>query len=486
MIPYNIGTNIIADLFKNAQKLSLENEIEIFQEFEAFYQNDSELIEDYIKADLEPIYSKKTLDTLLIRHKDSIQKVLRLKVAGLFDNEPTRRIVKSETDENVEYDEVLTKILDASKYNQQIKEATKQALFFNTVLVQPIWRNEQLELDIYNHAYCDVKVSQEDYLKPIEVYLTFVDQQTGEVFVAVWTETDHYLLDANGEQIREWNGEPLANNYGVLPFSILRIRQGKDFWGEPNWNLLNTQKSYDISLTNFKQIELFQSFGVWTAINMGLGETERLSPNSIKTVENIRTDMQPPKLENVVPNTQFGELRNNLEWDWKTTFSSEGLAGNTSDTETQLQSGVSKGYDEIETQIQREDLKNLLYYFEKDLLEKCRIVYNAETAQNKLNKGEIEVVYSEEKPSETIQDKKLRREMEKQYNLKTEIDFAVEDFEIDRTEAIALISKNMGLPEGTDELTLISSLSKLAIQQNNSPLSQIKQRVGEIQKQKGV
>jgi hypothetical protein len=76
--------------------------------------------------------------------------------------------------------------------------------------------------------------------------------------------------------------------------------------------------------------------------------------------------------------------------------------------------------------------------------------------------------------------------MEKQYNLKTEIDFAVEDFEIDRTEAIALISKNMGLPEGTDELTLISSLSKLAIQQNNSPLSQIKQRVGEIQKQKGV
>jgi hypothetical protein len=478
MINYTIGRDIIVNLFRDANVQSALNEIDTFKMFDAFYQNDYELICEYLRTELEPLYSKATLDKLPLRHKDLIRKVLRLKTAGIYDDEPQRSIILKEGEEGKSpvIDENFSLMLENAKYNMQLKEAAMQSLFFNTILVQPVWRNERIEIDIYNHAVCDVKVDPNDYLKPIEVYLAFADVETNELYIAVWTENDHYLLDANGTEIREWKGTKLKNNYNILPFSVLRIRQGKDFWGEPNWNLLNTQKSFDISLTNFKQIELFQSFGVWLAVNMKLKENETLSPNTIKTVDDVRSDMQPPSLTNTVPAVDFAALRDNLDWDWKTTMSSEGMAGNTSDTETRLQSGVSKGYDELETQIQREDLKNILYYFEMDLLAKCITVYNAESQGDKIKEGDIEIVFSEEKPAETISDKKTRREMEKAYGIKNEIDFAMEDLEINREEAIKVVAKNLGLGEIKDEKAVIDALNSKAKTTGNSILDKYMQR----------
>ena len=73
--------------------------------------------------------------------------------------------------------------------------------------------------------------------------------------------------------------------------------------------------------------------------------------------------------------------------------------------------------------------------------------------------GTFDIYYSEEKPAETVADKKQRREMEKNYGIRNEIDFAVEDLEVSREEAVAIVAKNFGYGEEITEEELIQNLN---------------------------
>jgi len=60
----------------------------------------------------------------------------------------------------------------------------------------------------------------------------------------------------------------------------------------------------------------------------------------------------------------------------------------------------------------------------------------------KLNdKAYFEVTFSEERATETIQDKIARREMEKSIGYKNEVDFTMEDLEVSEDEAIEILNK---------------------------------------------
>lgn len=463
MIPYNLADMTIYETFLNAMVENTQNEKSIFAEFRAFYENDYSEIEDHIKDTLEDTYTKETLDILRIRHKDIIQKILRQKVAGIFDNEPVRvlKIEKeNESGETIldEYDG-LNEVLSSMNYNRVVKEALKSALFFNTMAVQIIKRNEKIELDTWTPDVFDVKQDKEDYLKATAVYYPFYDPVDEELYIVYWDDKDHYLINSSGNQVTEWNGKRLSNNYKILPFSFLRIRKGWDFYGEPNWNLLQTQKEFDIDLTNLKLTFEYQSFGVWVAENFPDDQELKISPNAMIKIKRNSVDVPGATLQNVKPNVSFTDNTNLVDWDLKTTLMSEGLSAASSDIQARLESGVSKGYDELEMQIQRDDLKNIMYYFELDLLERIRTIWNIENPNNKLPEGKFDIIYSEEKPAESVNDKKIRRDMEKSYGIKNEIDFAMEDLEISREDAVKLVARNLGFDEKITEQELIRNLN---------------------------
>ncbi len=452
---------ITAGLLAGMRIESLVNRIQLFQKFRAFYDNDFDEIKEWVKDELKSNYTEDTLKSLRIRHQDGIQKILRNKVQGIFDNEPSRELyLNAETDSSeLETDKTLDDVLLQAKYNMKVKEALKQALFFNVVLVEPVERNGKMEIDIITGDSCEVETDTIDYNKPVKVMLSRWDSGAKQMIILVWTEKEHYILDAAGKKYNEWNGKKLGNPYGVLPFAVLRIREGIDFWGEPCWNLLQSQMEYDINLSNFGWIVDMQSFGVWVANNLDLKEGMKMNPSTVISVKQTDTSQPTGSIECVVPNINFDELKDVLEFMWKTAMNSEGLSAATSSTSATLSSGVAKGYDEREIEGIREDLKNILYYFELDLLNIIRVVWNKMERETKLGEGVFEITYSEEKTGETPTDKVARRDSELKYGIKTEIDFVMEDFEVNRDEAIEILKKNLALSPEMLEPELITYLN---------------------------
>lgn len=117
-------------------------------------------------------------------------------------------------------------------------------------------------------------------------------------------------------------------------------------------------------------------------------------------------------------------------------MNSEGLSAQSGSVDVASESGVKREMDEVELKEKRENYKETLYAFEIDLLNKIRMVWNEYNPTNQIADGEFDITFSEEQSTETVQDKIARREMEKKFGLKDEVDFVMEDFEISEAEAI--------------------------------------------------
>jgi hypothetical protein len=158
-----------------------------------------------------------------------------------------------------------------------------------------------------------------------------------------------------------------------------------------------------------------------------------------------------PSIESVTSNYDFQSIRENAEWTNKMLALSQGLSASSVSTEVDDLSGIAKMIDNQEMEESRQELKDILYDFEIDLMEKIRIVYNTYSPQKLNEAGQFFMAFVEDPASETIQDKVARREMEKAYGYKNEVDFAIEDMELNsREEAIELIKSRA---EETAKLT---------------------------------
>ena len=122
-------------------------------------------------------------------------------------------------------------------------------------------------------------------------------------------------------------------------------------------------------------------------------------------------------------------------------LNSEGLSAQSGDVNVANESGVKRSMDEIELQEKRDDYKELLYNFEIELLNMIRLVHNTYMNPKLNDKAYFELTFSEEKGTETIQDKIARREMEKTIGYKNDVDFTMEDLEVSEDEAIEILNK---------------------------------------------
>lgn len=444
MIPYDLGNKVIAEVFAATQRVSLIERIKVFQEFRDFYENDFEQIKDHLKNYVSDTYSEQTLKKLRFQHRDIVHKILNRKTAGIFEK-PSREYIIGKEDS---WDE-LPDLLNEWDWNEAVKEAAKRMLFFNTVLAQPIYRNDKINVELNTGEGTIVIPNSEDYLIPSEVYLNRTDFETGDLYIVYWSEDDHYIIDGHftdtvkeitGNQIKEYKGEVLENNFGLLPFATLRHREGMDFWGEPNYSLLQDQREYDIDLTNFKRIQEFQGFGVWVATNLNLAEKQVFNPNMVLRRDDLKTDDIVPDLKCIVPQINFDGLRDNMDWGKKTAYESQGLSSASGDTDVNELSGIAKSIDEHEIQEQRNAIKKKLSQFETELFDIAKVVYQTETGK-KIPDGKLFVDYGDDKPYETIKDTIERRKHEIELNIQDEIDIVMTKYELSEEDAIKHIEE---------------------------------------------
>lgn len=441
--------NIFQSVYQNQITESEQARLKLYWDLWYFYGNDEPQKKRYYKNllsgggdDAKRLYSDSTLNRIIFAPEDIIQKVLKRQSAGIYDDYPVYTIDGKMNDD-------LNNLLNQLNWAAKMKESFEKALFFNVVETYIRFNNKKLCLDILTPNQFLINVREYDYMEKSELFIASSRQNLTtkefEVVYIVWNDEEHYLMDVKENRLPIENNENGLNPYGIIPAATLRIREGLDYWGEPDWDLFNAQQRIDIIRTNHNFTALFQNFPIWVAVNIDPKELTELSPNKILKIQNVPSDMQNPSLTSVKPDVDWEQMRNNIDYEIKDIMRSKGIPANSSSTETVAQSGAAKTIDEIEVQENRADAKNKLYYYEIDLLNRLRKVYNYHAADMKLTKlpeGEFDVQYSEEKPSETVADKNTRREMEKKYYIKSDLDFIMEDREVDEKEAMEILEKN--------------------------------------------
>jgi hypothetical protein len=437
--------NVMQNVYARFKAKNLERQFEIYQNFAYFYNLDFAGIIDILKnAMVDKPFSAKTLEGMRPQHVDIVHKTLRRLTAGIYQREPKREVVEGSEEDS----ENLDVLLKESKFTYKIKQSLKRALFFNVVLARPVFRNGKIEIDIFTPDLFQV-VTGNDYLIPEKVIIPIItkDSKGNDVlYFDTFTNDEYKRLDSNLNVI-----EKQSNPYKRIPFSVLRITEGIDFFGEPNWNLYNNQIELDIKKTDYDYGERLTVYPPVIAVNTGMKEGESLGAGKMLRVDNLGNDSQTPSfvVADISPN--FRELRDSMDWQIEQTLSSEGIPSNSASTDTASMSGESKRIDEIELQEIRDDLLLPLYDFEIDLLNVMRLVANNENHYKIDENKDFEITFTEEKAYESVTDKKTRREMEMNIGYKDKVLITMEELEMTEEQAIEHLQSIA--ERGTNETT---------------------------------
>lgn len=440
-----ISTLPVMDIFTELdiafQQMLLKSEQErlrIHSEFAIFYYNDYESIVSLLKkATLNKPFSQKTIDNITFQHVDIISKALNRIVSGIYTQRPVREFQEGTPEEN----DLLESIITGCSYNRSVRDVFRKATYFNIAFAMPVFTGTGMRIDVITPENVVVK-TKKDYLQLKEIAIKRCDENK-QIYYEVWTESEYYIIQSGSNaKLPVGNNDSIINPFGKIPISILRMKEGIDFYGEPNWNLFLNQKNYDIRLTDLNWSELMSIHQIWFGIDTNFPEGMQFTPGIIAQAK-AQIGANPPSLSSVSADINYTALRENIDWRMKQMLISEGISASSASTELVAQSGAAKTIDEIELNERRDETKELLYDFEIDLLNNLRMIYNFYSPKDNLTETKtFNIIFNESKSYESIQDKIARREMELKYNLKNITDFAMEDFEISELEAQELIAKN--------------------------------------------
>jgi len=359
------------------------------------------------------MFSEKTIKIMPKIHIDIVGKVLDL-VCTVYNSGADRYLVEG-NNVNTEWTAKLLEIYNGFNASKLMVDIYKQGYLFNTILVQPVWRNDRIELDIITPNFCSVDSYDNNYEKAKAVMISkAIDNQD---MIVYWSDKEHYYTDAQGNKLEvkeltgyEEDGTEIfitnkgKNPYGELPFAVLRFQYSSDFWGEPQQDLVENNIWYDVQEMNKFFVEMFQGLGVGLGVNLSKTGVVSLSPNTLITVDNVQEDMQSPSLTFSSTGAPLSELRDSIDSFYKRIGNSKGLSSQAMSNEITDQSGISKAYDSAELQIKKDSHKNILKAFEKELFEKIRLVYNYNNKVQIPDNLEFRVDIVEDEPMINVSD----------------------------------------------------------------------------------
>ena len=99
-------------------------------------------------------------------YDDIIQKVVGRKTAGLWAKQPSIELSQGDGETKQIFD--ISNFLEETRFNEAIDEAIQKAELFNTVILQPVYRDGEINIDVITPDGCIVEPA-DDFLKIKEI-----------------------------------------------------------------------------------------------------------------------------------------------------------------------------------------------------------------------------------------------------------------------------------------------------------------------------
>lgn len=497
------GNELMNKIFNTTKVAWDDSRIDMFKRFRAVYDNDYDEIVNVLKYYyLNKPYSEEYFNEMLIQHHNIIDKTLSRTTGGIYDKEPVRELIpKEEGEDLIEINDYFTQVLISLDYHNKIKEVFKASKFFNTVFMFVSFRNGEIFLDVVTPDMFSIREKSNDYLNFESILIEKCDEE-GYIYYTYWDKNKHYVVDSFGNDKEIGNNTKRVNPYNFVPAEFIRMKDGIDFYGEPDWDLMLNQLAIDMKLTDYDKSEIFQRNSILFGVNTNLPSGTKISPNKIIQVENDNPQKPAISLEYVTPNNDFNVGRESINWRIESTLRNKGIVGSSAGTQSNPVSGESKEQDEISIMEEREAVKTKLWRFEISILNKIRSVWNYHVSNGNLNesifldeikeipsKHKIDIDFMEDEKHEGAEEKSIRRKYEKDNFIKDEVIFVMEDLSISEEEAINHIKE---IQKRQKELSLRDPLldTKADKQSVREPQAKYKsltdKLLGEVTPDKGI
>lgn len=344
----------------------------------------------------------------------------------IYNNGVKRTLVDKDGKEDVEQTKLYNNILADATIDKKQFQYYKDAWIFNTVLVQPTWREEKICLDIITPNFATVISEDTDYQKAkvIMIHKCIGEEDT----IVYWSNTEHFYMTMNSVKIAVENNPDMENPYGELPQAKIQFNESSDYWGEPKQALVENVIWFNVGEANTFFVEMFQGLGVGLATNTGKNGQIQMKPNTIVAVDNVKKDETQPDIKFASTNAPLDELRQNSKARYERIGNSQGISSQSFSNDVKSQSGIGKQFDNNETDIIRSTHVVTMREGEKCIYEKVKLVYNYHSKKEKL-KDDLKLVvdFAEDKPMVALTDKIANNEYRLKNGLVSKIDLMIEE-----------------------------------------------------------
>lgn len=413
------------------------------KDMHAWLVNDRESIVRQVRSSMMKMFRPKTVRRMSVRVLNVVPRVVS-RLAKVYKAPPDRVL-----DGGVTYavadggertaveskgNKVYRKLLDGSTIDRRMKEAEQQALYFNTVLVQPRWLDDagggRMDYVVHNPAFTVVEWDENDFYKPRAMYFPAYRTIDGrpELVLVYWSATEHYYVRKNNTKVVVPGMSGMENPYGVFPAAVLRVTETADGWGDGMWDLVDGNLECCEQVTNISYTAKFQTHGQAVAVNMGLKGEPEIGPDRTLAVDDKTGSTVQPNFFFANANPNIEAVQGLVDWMLRTLQNIRGISGSTMSLDANMQSGVSKIQDSAELMEQRQDFVGTLTQFEADLFAATRQVWNYHNDNQKIpDESVFSVKYPDPKIIKSVDEKTREREFGLKNNTMSHIDIIMED-----------------------------------------------------------
>jgi len=170
--------------------------------------------------------------------------------------------------------DIFVEMYEGARADSVLKKVNRYTNLLNTILVQAVWRNERVELDIITPDIVNVV---QDAIDPTRASAIIIEQSYADTvalegpqnpfgaskLMIAWTKDDHMVFDEQGRARPELANEEGTNPYGILPFVVFRDAYPDSyFWNTGTDDLICAQDTLNVQLTELNQLVKMQSFSI--------------------------------------------------------------------------------------------------------------------------------------------------------------------------------------------------------------------------------
>lgn len=341
------------------ESLSKANAVRVTQQKKQweYYKGDIIQLKGYLQASLKETWRESTVDRMQLTYINIVKKIVKA-LSAVYVQAPQRYVkVNGKISESAT--KYFNSILDPA-LNKYDKETQRMAKLHNTAVPFLSFKDGKFKQHVDSSWLYNVYASYDDndVIEKI-TYAKYFENTDGrpELYTVVWTDKEHYMIDANSNEMKLPGRTDRVNPYGVIPVPFLRVESGDDFWGEGQdllvraneiVNILKTKLVYDDVIMGTAGMLLGVNLGELSSNNV-LGESQIAGGrDSILTVDQKPGETNTVDLRYVSTNPQIEQVMKEIDWEIKSMAMSVGLNPSNFSVVEQAVSGFSRLIESVE------------------------------------------------------------------------------------------------------------------------------------------